>query len=69
MGDWKKFGLKSEPNVGDNGVRASASPFDGLAQHIQVKIDPSGKKKPLFDQFEDMDAPACLDKCKVLQSM
>jgi len=102
MNDWKKLGLKSEPNVGDNGVHASASPFEGLAERMnwlgkqckqdsyckslvaagikeenitawsvdpQVKIDASGKKGSLFDQLEDMDAQACLDKCKALQSM
>jgi nucleoside diphosphate kinase len=30
--DYKDLGLKSEPNVGDNGVHASASPFEGLAE-------------------------------------
>merc|ERR1719240_2539488 len=31
LGDWKALGLKSEPNVGDNGVHASASPFEAMA--------------------------------------
>lgn len=30
--DWKNLGLKAEPNVGDNGVHASASPFEALAE-------------------------------------
>lgn len=30
--DWKALGLKSVPNTGDNGVHASASPFEGLAE-------------------------------------
>ena len=30
--DWKQLGLKSVPNTGDNGVHASASPFEGLAE-------------------------------------
>ena len=30
--DWKKLGLAYVPNVGDNGVHASASPFEGLAE-------------------------------------
>jgi len=30
--DWKALGLKYEPNVGDNGVHASASPFEALAE-------------------------------------
>merc|ERR1719181_444849 len=29
---WSDLGLKSEPNVGDNGVHASASPFEALAE-------------------------------------
>ncbi len=32
--DWKALGLKSEPNVGDNGVHASASPFEALAERL-----------------------------------
>lgn len=34
MQDWKSLGLKSEPNVGDNGVHASASPFEALAERV-----------------------------------
>lgn len=30
--DWKQLGLKAVPNTGDNGVHASASPFEGLAE-------------------------------------
>merc|ERR1712187_975145 len=30
--DWKALGLKSSPNVGDNGVHASASPFEAYAE-------------------------------------
>jgi nucleoside diphosphate kinase len=32
--DWKNLGLASEPNVGDNGVHASASPFEALAEEL-----------------------------------
>eukprot|EP00037_Helgoeca_nana_P037984 m.18473 g.18473 ORF g.18473 m.18473 type:complete len:332 (+) comp9669_c0_seq1:3339-4334(+) len=32
MADWKKLGLASEPNTGDNGVHASASPFEATAE-------------------------------------
>jgi nucleoside diphosphate kinase len=32
LADWEKLGLKEVPNVGDNGVHASASPFEGLAE-------------------------------------
>jgi hypothetical protein len=31
---WKELGLTAEPNKGDNGVHASASPFEGLAEKI-----------------------------------
>jgi len=31
---WKGLGLKSEPNVGDNGMHASASPFEALAERL-----------------------------------
>ena len=31
---WKELGLASEPNVGDNGVHASASPFEALAERM-----------------------------------
>lgn len=30
--DWEKLGLTEVPNVGDNGVHASASPFEALAE-------------------------------------
>jgi hypothetical protein len=39
---WKELGLTAEPNKGDNGVHASASPFEGLAE----KINWLGKKAP-----------------------
>jgi nucleoside diphosphate kinase len=32
--NWKELGLKAEPNVGDNGVHASASPFEALAERL-----------------------------------
>jgi nucleoside diphosphate kinase len=31
---WEELGLKSQPNVGDNGVHASASPFEALAEKM-----------------------------------
>jgi hypothetical protein len=45
--DYKALGLTSEPNKGDNGVHASASPFEGLAErnnwlNINIKNDPFG---------------------------
>jgi len=30
--NWQAYGLKAEPNTGDNGMHASASPFEGLAE-------------------------------------
>jgi len=32
--DYKTLGLADEPNVGDNGMHASASPFEGLAERM-----------------------------------
>merc|ERR1711904_596891 len=32
LAKWQELGLKSEPNVGDNGVHASASPFEAFAE-------------------------------------
>ena len=31
---WQDLGQKTAPNVGDNGVHASASPFEGLAERL-----------------------------------
>jgi nucleoside diphosphate kinase len=42
MKDWKALGLAKEPNVGDNGVHASASPFEALAERnnwLGIAID------------------------------
>lgn len=44
--DWESLGLKEVPNVGDNGVHASASPFEGLAERLNwLKVSPD------VDQF------------------
>jgi len=32
--EWEQYGLKYEPNTGDNCVHASASPFEGLAERM-----------------------------------
>ena len=40
--NWKSLDLTSEPNVGDNGVHASASPFEALAERLNwmgAKLD------------------------------
>eukprot|EP00931_Biecheleriopsis_adriatica_P021647 TRINITY_DN140_c0_g1_i3.p1 TRINITY_DN140_c0_g1~~TRINITY_DN140_c0_g1_i3.p1 ORF type:complete len:343 (-),score=85.44 TRINITY_DN140_c0_g1_i3:423-1391(-) len=32
LAKWEELGLKAKPNVGDNGMHASASPFEGFAE-------------------------------------
>merc|ERR1719298_267721 len=32
LAKWEELGLKAKPDVGDNGMHASASPFEGLAE-------------------------------------
>jgi hypothetical protein len=54
---WKELGLSSEPNVGDNGMHASASPFEALAERtnwLQASIgsDQFGKQMLLTDMTE-----------------
>jgi hypothetical protein len=46
--DWESLGLKSVPNTGDNGVHASASPFEALSERsnwlgASLSTDPFGK--------------------------
>jgi len=46
--EWSAFGLPSCPDTGDNGIHASASPFEALAERINwmganVADDPFGK--------------------------
>ena len=42
MADWEKLGLTAPPNTGDNGVHASASPFEGLAEKMNwLQLDPT----------------------------
>eukprot|EP00536_Pseudo-nitzschia_multiseries_P010516 jgi/Psemu1/203519/e_gw1.323.46.1 len=48
LDEYKKLGLASKPNTGDNGVHASASPFEALAERNNwlgkaVEQDPYGK--------------------------
>merc|ERR1712060_621849 len=47
MSKWEELGLTEAPNKGDNGVHASASAFEGLAERINwleldAKADPTG---------------------------
>jgi len=42
LAKWEELGLKSKPNTGDNGVHASASPFEGLAERtnwLSAKVE------------------------------
>eukprot|EP01039_Chlorochromonas_danica_P004945 gene4945-5428_t len=42
LAQWQELGLAYEPNVGDNGVHASASPFEGLAERMNwLKVNPT----------------------------
>jgi len=46
--DWRTLGLDSEPNIGDNGVHASASPMEALFERmnwldVRLERDPFGK--------------------------
>lgn len=46
---WEALGLSAQPNVGDNGVHASASPFEALAERnnwlgAAFSEDPYGKE-------------------------
>ena len=45
--EWESLGLASKPNVGDNGVHGSASPFEGGAERLNwlgttLDDDPTG---------------------------
>ncbi len=43
--NWSSYGLSSCPNVGDNAVHASASPFEGLAERMNwLGADPNNDK-------------------------
>jgi hypothetical protein len=49
LAKWQDLGLAAEPNVGDNGVHASASPFEALAERnnwlgAAFAEDPYGKE-------------------------
>jgi len=49
LAKWQDLGLEAEPNVGDNGVHASASPFEALAERnnwlgVPLTEDPYGKE-------------------------
>lgn len=57
--DWEGLGLKAAPNTGDNGMHASASPFEGLAERcnwrgVTLKDDDFGKKLLAGGMKEEM---------------
>jgi len=46
--DWQKLGLRAVPNTGDNGMHASASPFEALSERsnwlgVPLESDPYGR--------------------------
>jgi len=46
---WQELGLEAQPDIGNNGIHASASPFEGLAEranwlHTPLEEDPFGKE-------------------------
>ena len=42
LDDWRSLGLPACPDTGDNGVHASASPFEGLAEKMNwLQVKPS----------------------------
>lgn len=48
LDNYRKLGLSSKPDNSDNGVHASASPFEGLAEKanwlgVKLQDDPFGK--------------------------
>lgn len=62
LSDWKALGLGYQPNVGDNGVHASASPFEGLAERMNwLKVAP--EKDPFGAQL--IAAGVSVDTIKV----
>merc|ERR1711920_558663 len=49
LAQWKELGLKAQPNVGDNGMHASASPFEAFAERnnwlsMPIEQDQFGKQ-------------------------
>merc|ERR1719324_2106739 len=45
LAKWEELGLKSQPNVGDNGMHASASPFEAFAERNNWMGIPIAKDK------------------------
>merc|ERR1719230_1407617 len=52
LAKWRDLGLSAEPNVGDNGVHASASPFEALAERMNwlgVSLEEDSFGKAMLD--------------------
>jgi hypothetical protein len=66
MADWEKLGLTAEPNVGDNGVHASASPFEAMAERcnwLEGKLEEDAFGKELLAAGVSMEwaTAGCVD--------
>lgn len=63
---WQELGLTSAPNTGDNGVHASASPFEGMAERnnwlgVPLEEDPFGAKLRSAGLSFDWIKAGCVD--------
>ena len=75
MSDWEALGLAAAPNTGDNGVHASASPLEGLAERTNwlaadftISSDPFGKMLLAEGISEDMVKAWCIDPQVVINA-
>merc|ERR1712216_596511 len=73
MADWKALGLQEEPNVGDNGVHASASPFEGLAERLnwvgaKLEEDDFGKELLAAGISDKFITNGCVDPQVVINA-
>lgn len=73
MADWEALGLEAEPNVGDNGVHASASPLEGLAERLNwvgasLSEDEFGQSMLAAGISEKWITDGCIDPQVVLDA-
>jgi len=66
LADWEALGLEGEPNVGDNAVHASASPFEGMAERLnwvgtQLQEDAFGQAMLAAGISEKWITAGCVD--------
>jgi hypothetical protein len=66
MKDWEALGLSEVPNVGDNGVHASASPFEAFAERnnwleVPLREDPFGQAMLNAGFSEEWITAGCVD--------